>query len=423
VEKIQVHLQRRTLDMFFSSAKLAYRISSIMALSICIAYFLTGCISRNGSTSTPSQAVVITVQPLNQTIPLGETATFTITATGTAPISYQWSENGTDIPGATSASYTTSAVALGSSASTSIGSFQATVSNATSSVTSNAATLTAGPRSPRAGDLRYLLFQQVDFAGLMATSRSGAGGISVESDGIISTWVDNAVGTPLGIGSSFLCGDNACTWPYAYQLLPSPMAGLNAYYRGGDYSSFASDLSSYAAPNVVFTSLDLEPAENAYAVSWVQTAQAGGFDSRLDPVIAPGTSQQAQIQAQASLDGTESRVVTAVSFDASSNAVLISYGWTGDNTTVYETQTTLLSPGGDVGANVLSAATILANDGYIISAFGGNDTDGFILIGTRVQGDSLPRLIGDINTTDKPPYFTPVVNLRENGVVTVVNEQ
>jgi hypothetical protein len=90
---------------------------------------------------------------------------------------------------------------------------------------------------------------------------------------------------------------------------------------------------------------------------------------------------------------------------------------------VYETQTTLLSPGGDVGANVLSAATILANDGYIISAFGGNDTDGFILIGTRVQGDSLPRLIGDINTTDKPPYFTPVVNLRENGVVTVVNEQ
>ncbi len=201
------------------------------------------------------------------------------------------------------------------------------------------------------------------------------------------------------------------------------MTGLNAYYRGGDYSSLVSDLSSYAAPNVVFTSLDLEPTENAYAVSWVQTAQAGGFDFRLDPVIAPGTNQQAQIQAQTVLDGTESRVVTAVSFDASGNAVLISYGWTGDTTTVYETQTSLFPPGGDVSANVLSAATTLANEGYIISAFGGNDADGFILIGTRVQGDSLPRSIGEIKTTDKPPYFTPVVNLRENGVVTVVNEQ
>jgi hypothetical protein len=112
------------------------------------------------------------------------------------------------------------------------------------------------------------------------------------------------------------------------------MTGLSMYYQGGQYSNFTSDLQGYAASNLVFTSLDLEPAENAYAVSWVQTAQTGGFDYRIDPLIPPGADQPVQIQAQAILDGTESRVITAVSFDSSGNAVLISYGWTGDTTTL-----------------------------------------------------------------------------------------
>ncbi len=119
--------------------------------------------------------VAITVQPLSQTIPIGQTATFSVTATGTAPLSYQWSENGAEIQGATTASYTTPAVSLSADGSTSIGSFQVTVSNTVNSVTSNTVTLTAGPRSPKAGDLRYLLYQQVDLPGLYAVAASGSG--------------------------------------------------------------------------------------------------------------------------------------------------------------------------------------------------------------------------------------------------------
>jgi hypothetical protein len=96
-------------------------------LLLCPAIAFSGCGGVSGSgTPPPSQAVVIATQPRSQTVPLGNTATFTVTATGTAPLSYQWSENGSEIPGATAASYTTLPVALGEGGSTAAGSFQVT---------------------------------------------------------------------------------------------------------------------------------------------------------------------------------------------------------------------------------------------------------------------------------------------------------
>ncbi len=385
------------------------------------ALFLAGCGGTGGTVTPPNQAVAITVQPLSQTVPIGQTATFSVTATGTAPLSYQWSENGAEIPAATASSYTTPAVALDAGGSTPVGSFQVTVSNAVGSVTSNAATLTAGPRSPKAGDLRYLLWQQVDVPGLMANPGGGiVQALSIdggEGGAFSDSWMTNGVGSPLAIGGQ-VCGVSSntsiCGWGYVGEFLPPPMTGLSMYYEAGSYSTYLAGLESYAASNVVFTSLDLEPATGFYAVAYVQTTQPGGFDSRQDPLVPPGANQPALIQAQATLDGTESRVITAVSFDASGNAVLFSYGWTGDTTTVYETQTTVVP-----ATEVVAAATTLAGQGYILSAFGGNDADGYILIGMRVVGDSLPRPIA-LGTTQSPyntapPYDTPVLYLFEDG--------
>src|SRR5262245_33588768 len=56
-----------------------------------------------------SSAPTITTQPANQSVAAGSTATFTVVATGTAPLSYQWKKGTANIAGATSASYTTSA--------------------------------------------------------------------------------------------------------------------------------------------------------------------------------------------------------------------------------------------------------------------------------------------------------------------------
>ena len=62
--------------------------------------------------------------------------TFSVAATGTAPLSYQWLKNGAIIPGATSASYSIGAVQTADAAS-----YTVRVSNAAGTVASSAAIL------------------------------------------------------------------------------------------------------------------------------------------------------------------------------------------------------------------------------------------------------------------------------------------
>jgi len=87
-----------------------------------------------GGTTSPA----ITTHPANQAVAQGQTATFSVTATGTAPLNYRWQRNEADIPGASSASYTTPATTAADNGAT----FRVVVSNAVGSVTSNSATLT-----------------------------------------------------------------------------------------------------------------------------------------------------------------------------------------------------------------------------------------------------------------------------------------
>jgi hypothetical protein len=56
-----------------------------------------------GKCFTPAPPT-IPAQPTNQTVTLGGAATFSVTASGTPPLSYQWNFNGTDIDGAANAS-------------------------------------------------------------------------------------------------------------------------------------------------------------------------------------------------------------------------------------------------------------------------------------------------------------------------------
>jgi hypothetical protein len=80
----------------------------------------------------------ITTQPTDQTAIEGETATFSVTATGTAPLYYQWERDGSYITGAESASYTTDSVTIDDDGAE----FSCEVSNSVGTVTSNKAVLT-----------------------------------------------------------------------------------------------------------------------------------------------------------------------------------------------------------------------------------------------------------------------------------------
>jgi glucose/arabinose dehydrogenase len=93
-------------------------------------------------TAAPS----ITTHPASRTVSAGAAATFTVQASGTNPLSYQWQRNGVDIAGATASSYTLQSATPAASGSR----FRVRVSNSIGSVTSNEAVLTVAGGPPAA---------------------------------------------------------------------------------------------------------------------------------------------------------------------------------------------------------------------------------------------------------------------------------
>ena len=111
-------------------------------------------------------APTIVAQPQPATVPLGATATFGVTATGTPPLSYQWQRDQVDIPGATGSSYTTPPTTLADDGAL----FRCVVSNGAGSATSEEALLTVLESIARVT------------AGLQALYGFGAGGGTVVPD-------------------------------------------------------------------------------------------------------------------------------------------------------------------------------------------------------------------------------------------------
>lgn len=95
-----------------------------------------GTIFRIDYTANP--APTIGINPANQRIGLTQSATFTVGASGSAPLSYQWQRNGVNIPGATDSSYTLTNATLNDNGVQ----FRSVVNNSAGTAVSTAATLT-----------------------------------------------------------------------------------------------------------------------------------------------------------------------------------------------------------------------------------------------------------------------------------------
>jgi hypothetical protein len=103
-----------------------------------------GTVTSGAAALTVNAAAVaptITMQPASQAVTAGQTASFTVVATGTAPLNYQWQKSGVNIAGATAVTYTTPATTTSDNGA----SFDVVVSNTAGTVTSAAATLTVNP--------------------------------------------------------------------------------------------------------------------------------------------------------------------------------------------------------------------------------------------------------------------------------------
>ena len=91
----------------------------LLGLTVFILTASCGGGSHGGAAPTPpsSSAPAITVQPSDQSVSVGQTATFTVTAASGTPMTYQWQRNASPIAGATAQSYTTAVTTLGDSGS------------------------------------------------------------------------------------------------------------------------------------------------------------------------------------------------------------------------------------------------------------------------------------------------------------------
>ena len=89
-------------------------------------------------TYTNNQAPVISQQPASATVTQGGNASFTVVASGAAPLAYQWQRNQADIGGATGTTYTLNNVQPADNAAR----FRCRVSNSAGTATSNEAVLT-----------------------------------------------------------------------------------------------------------------------------------------------------------------------------------------------------------------------------------------------------------------------------------------
>ncbi|HNG34733.1 MAG TPA: putative Ig domain-containing protein, partial [Blastocatellia bacterium] len=98
-----------------------------------------GVVASNQAALTVNPATVITTHPASQNVSIGGGVTFSVAATGTGTLGYQWRKNGVNIPGATASSYSIASAAPGDA-----GNYDALVTGTCGSVTSNPATLTVG---------------------------------------------------------------------------------------------------------------------------------------------------------------------------------------------------------------------------------------------------------------------------------------
>src|ERR1700730_6386600 len=136
-----LHLRTDGATVSIHRNPFVFRIFRVVLLVALAQLGCVGLTSPKGPASPTDPAQVmpsITTQPTSQTVTAGQTATFSVTCKGKAPLSYMWRKNGTTIGGATSSAYTTPGTTISDSGSM----FTVVISNSTGSMTSNPATVT-----------------------------------------------------------------------------------------------------------------------------------------------------------------------------------------------------------------------------------------------------------------------------------------
>jgi hypothetical protein len=117
------------------------RFGLLCALAVTVAACGGGGGSGSGTPPPSATAPAITSQPASLTVKAGQAANFTVVASGTAPLTYQWQKDGAAVAGATASTYTTAPTTVADDGAQ----YTVVVSNAAGSMTSDAARLSVTP--------------------------------------------------------------------------------------------------------------------------------------------------------------------------------------------------------------------------------------------------------------------------------------
>ncbi len=143
----------------------------------------------SGGTPSPppsGTAPSITKHPSSVTVNEGQKASFSVSASGTSPLSYQWRRNGSNISGANSSLYTTPNLSLGNNGD----SYTCRISNSKGAVTSNQARVTvnsnASPAPPPSSGGGSTIRIEIENGYSKVTDVGSNGNIGVQSSTINS---------------------------------------------------------------------------------------------------------------------------------------------------------------------------------------------------------------------------------------------
>jgi len=156
-----------------------YRIV-LATLQFLFVALIASCGGGGGASSGPTAtAPIITTQPQNVSVVAGQPATFSVSASGTTPLSYQWQLAGASISGATSSSYTITATTAQNNGQV----YSVIVSNSAGSVTSTNASLTVTAAATTA---------TVTVTEIAGGSQVTSGGAFVLVDGAVVAQLDSS---------------------------------------------------------------------------------------------------------------------------------------------------------------------------------------------------------------------------------------
>ena len=119
------------------------------------------------------------------------------------------------------------------------------------------------------------------------------------------------------------------------------------------------------------TSIDFEPANVLFGLSWIQSSQQSGFQPtihrpwrrRICKPPRPPRERTVRSSPPFPYDAGANSNTAAITF--------LSYGWQADTSTIYEAQVATAAP-----SDAATAAANLASQGYIITAIGLADSAG-----------------------------------------------